>query len=457
MGVQVPCRQSFPGCDPGLPPPILLAVSRPHPVEADSVPRNGHVPAMHSQSEKTEVTEGDGPERGGTRSRVAMSAGSAAVFVAVTHGFNDAYGSFLSPLLPRIMDKLGLSIALAASLAMALSLAMSLLQPLMGYLADRWDRRWFIAAGPFLGGIFLSSIGLAPSFEVLMLLLVVGGLGSAAFHPPGVSLSARVGAGKGSGARLSIFSFGGAMGYAVGPLVAVALVARVGLDGLWIAAIPGVLMAFLIMRYLPRDTPHPAAKAPPTPAQLLRRLMGPLGVIFAISALGSFAQRTFTTFEPIIVAASGGSEALGAGMLSVFLAAQAFGTLSGGLLADRVDRVWLLLVFAGLGFPAHLLAVSLPPGSAGAIAAAAVAGFVNMAMLPPLVIMGQELLPEGASVSAGIVMGLAWATGSLGVLGIGILADAVGPRLAAMWAMPALLVAGLLVLHPALRAHRRAE
>ena len=67
----------------------------------------------------------------------------------------------------------------------------------------------------------------------------------------------------------------------------------------------------------------------------------------------------------------------------------------------------------------------------------------------------QEILPEGAAVSSGIVMGLAWAAGSVGVLGIGVVADVIGPRSAALWAMPALLAAAGLALVPALKAHGR--
>ena len=178
-------------------------------------------------------------------------------------------------------------------------------------------------------------------------------------------------------------------------------------------------------------------------------------MIFAISMLGSFAQRTFLTFDPLIVANTGGSEALGAAMLSVFLGAQALGTLSGGILSDRVDRQRLLATLAVLAFPAHLLAVGLDPGTPGAFMAAAAAGYLNMAMLPPMVVMAQEILPEGAAVSSGIVMGLAWAAGSVGVLGIGVVADVVGARTAALWAMPALLAAAGLALVPALRPFGR--
>ncbi len=111
------------------------------------------------------------------------------VAVGVAHFVNDAYSSFLSPLLPRLMDNLGMSIALAAGLAMTWSLAASLIQPIAGYLADRYGRKLFVIGGPLVSGVFLSLIGLAPSVEILALILIVGGMGSAAFHPPGAAMS----------------------------------------------------------------------------------------------------------------------------------------------------------------------------------------------------------------------------------------------------------------------------
>lgn len=72
-------------------------------------------------------------------------------------------------------------------------------------------------------------------------------------------------------------------------------------------------------------------------------------------------------------------------------------------------------------------------------------------MMPALVVKAQELVPEGAALSSGIVMGLAWAVGSLGVLGTGALGDWIGPREAAMVSMPALLVGTVLALQPRLR------
>ncbi len=380
-----------------------------------------------------------------------------AVVVAFAHGLNDAYAAFVPPLLPRLMDRLGLSIALAATVAMTYSIASSLLQPLLGYLADRYGRRAFLVAGPLLSGVFVSLIGWAPSFGLLVVVLALGGLGSAAFHPPGASYAARVNEGRGSGVRYSVFSFGGSAGYALGPLVAVTLVGRLGMGGLWVAMIPVVLLTPFFWANLPSGRSERTVHLPPGPAEIIRLLAGPLGLVFGVSALMGWAQRAFLTLEPIIVARGGGSEALGAVVLSVYLGAQAGGTLVGGYLADRMDRRRLLVGLCALALPAHLVAVGLAPGSAGALAGAALAGFFGMAVLPPVVVTAQEILPRGAAVGSGIVMGLAWAAASVGVLLTGAFADAVGPRAAALATMPVILGAAALAAHPSIRAARALE
>jgi FSR family fosmidomycin resistance protein-like MFS transporter len=388
-------------------------------------------------------------------SRAANASLSVVLVVALGHTVNDLYSSFLNPLLPRIMGELGLSITLAATLAMAFSLAASVLQPLFGYLADRYGRRLFVAMGPILSGVFLSLIGVAPTFTVLVILLILGGLGSASFHPPGASFAAAVGQGRGSGTRLSLFAFGGAMGFALGPLVAVALVARSGLAGMWVAMVPGILVGVALFVALPRDETGGSVPPPPSPGLILATLRGPLGILFAFSALFAFAQRVYLTMSPIAVAAAGGSELAGAVGLSVYLGAQGVGTLVGGVLCDRVDRQKLLATLATLAVPAHVAAVAVTPASAQSLVAAAAAGFLAMSIIPPVVVMAQEMLPRGAAVGSGIVMGLAWAAGSVGVLFTGALGDWIGPQQAAIVSMPVLLGAVVLALSPALRAHRR--
>jgi FSR family fosmidomycin resistance protein-like MFS transporter len=385
-----------------------------------------------------------------------LSPTAIAVAVAIAHGTNDAYSAFLHPLLPRIMARLDLNIALAATLAMTLSLAASLVQPVMGHLADRYGRRAFVIGGPLLSGVFMSLIGVAPTFGLLCLCLALGGLGSAAFHPPGASMAGRAGE-VGGGKRLSFFSFGGSVGYAAGPLIAVGIVAAVGLEGMWIAMLPVILLAIVLVRVLPPDPPAAAPPRAPGLREIVRLLRGPLGLVFGISAAGTFMQRVVLTMQPIVVNAAGGSEALGAITLSVYLGGQAFGSLLGGSLADRVDRRMLLVGITALSFPAHTLAFWFVPGTFPALASAAFAGVLNMALLPPLVLTAQELLPGRAALGSSVAMGIAWATASVAVLGTGLLGDAIGARGAALASVPVVLIGTMLALRLRLEPQARAS
>ncbi|MCG8468641.1 MAG: MFS transporter [Gemmatimonadetes bacterium] len=384
-------------------------------------------------------------------------AGSVVLLIAVSHGATDAYAAFLHPLVPRIMDKLGLSIALAATLGTVLSVATSAPQPILGYLADRFGRRLFLVAGPVVAGVFFSLIGAAPSFWVLLVVLVLGGLGSAAFHPPGASLVARAADGRGSGVRLSIFSFGGAAGFAAGPIAAVALVGALGLEAMWVAMIPGLVLGVVLWLCVRGEGGGRSSDPPPPPREVVRLLAGPLGLVFGISAVGAFAQRTFLTFEPIIAERAGVSEAAGAAMLSVYLGAQALGTLTSGFLTDRFNRQHILIAASALAVPVHILAVVLVPAGGPAIAATIVAGFLNMALLPPVVVMAQEMVPSGTAASSGIVMGLAWATGSLLIPVSGAFGDVFGPVAAAAWSMPLLLLGTVFAMHPSLKPYSLAR
>ena len=378
-----------------------------------------------------------------------------ALAVALAHGLNDLYSAFLQPLLPRLMTELDLSITLAASLTTALALGGSVLQPFMGAAADRYGVRRFVIAGPLISAVFLSLIGIADSFLALVCLLAIGGLGSAVFHPPATALAAGAGRGGGAGARFSVFSFGGALGSALGPLAAVALVGALGLHGLAFAMAPALLIMPLLLRALPAVPGHARpSRGLEGAAEAARSLGGALGLLFIISAVAAFVQRVFLTLQPIAIAAAGGSEALGATTLSIYLGAQALGVVIGGPLADRFDRRHLLLGLTLASLPAHLLALALPPATLPAFAAAALAGLLNIAVLPALVVMAQEASPHGAATSAGIVMGLAWAAGAIGMIGAGALADVVGARAAALLCTPVLLAAALAAMHPSLRPYR---
>src|SRR5262249_6641519 len=69
---------------------------------------------------------------------------------------------------PLLLDQLHMSYTEAGILAGVLSFSSSVLQPGWGYLSDRFHSRLFTALAPAVAGLFIASVGLAPSYPVLL-------------------------------------------------------------------------------------------------------------------------------------------------------------------------------------------------------------------------------------------------------------------------------------------------
>ena len=99
------------------------------------------------------------------------------------HFAHDVYTAFIAPLLPLLIKKLSLSLTLSGSLAAAIQLP-SILSPLIGYLADHVNLRYFVILAPAVTATLISMLGLASSYPTLLLLLLTCGISVAAFHAP---------------------------------------------------------------------------------------------------------------------------------------------------------------------------------------------------------------------------------------------------------------------------------
>ena len=135
--------------------------------------------------------------------------------------------------------------------------AAAMTQPLFGIMADRLNRRIFVILGPTLTVLAMGLMGLAPSYALLMALLLIAGTGTASFHPQGASTAGEA-SGHRKGAGLSLFVGGGELGYSLGPLVIALIVAARGLETTWLVALPGLAACLLLWRSIPshRDPPH---------------------------------------------------------------------------------------------------------------------------------------------------------------------------------------------------------
>jgi MFS transporter, FSR family, fosmidomycin resistance protein len=189
--------------------------------------------------------------------RAPRSAATAAdrrqlALLAVGHAITDSYGSsFLSPVLPLLAARLGLTMAMVGSLPMVMGLSGSLGQPLLGYLSDRRSRLCLVALGPFVAAASCGLVGHMPSYPWLLACLFVTGLGIGAFHPQAASLAKQ--ASRGGSLAMSTFTVGGNIGFGLAQLVAALALRTLGLGRLYWVSLPGMLYGFLVWRALAPD------------------------------------------------------------------------------------------------------------------------------------------------------------------------------------------------------------
>jgi FSR family fosmidomycin resistance protein-like MFS transporter len=374
--------------------------------------------------------------------------------LAFAHLAIDAYSSFFSPLLPLLVAKLGLSLTMVGGLVALASITSSFGQPLFGLVSDRLHRPWFVAFGPIVAAVFMSAIGLAHNYATLATLLLLAGVGVAAFHPQAAALASE-GATK-RGLAMSIFVTGGTLGFSLGPLLAVSVAGRFGLERTWVAIIPGLLTsAILIPAFLNTKT-HTRVRPPRAPLSALRPVARPLALLYAIVVSRSAVSYGFMIFLSLYLTASGYSLTRAGAMVTLYLALGAFGGFLGGWLADRWGgRRVVQLSFLG-AIPLYLgfLFLSTGPGLASLLAGS----FILQSSLPVNVVLGQELSPRHSSTISSLLMGAAWGLGALIVGPVGAIADRYGLH-NALLGLSGFLVVGLVcaIVLPDLRRYAPVE
>jgi FSR family fosmidomycin resistance protein-like MFS transporter len=341
--------------------------------------------------------------------------------LAGAHFTVDAYSSFFTPLLPLLMAKFDLSLALVGLLVAIGSTSSSLTQPLFGWWSDRLRRPWFVAFGPLVAAVFLSAVGAAPNYPALLALLLVGGLGTAAFHPQGANLV--TGGSRSRGIAMAMFVSGGSIGFALGPALAVATVGAFGLERSWLAALPGLAVCAGLLWWFRGVEPVPRAERASAHVSL-RPVARPLALLYSIVVLRSMVSYGFMTFLPIYLKDQGWSVGAAGMLLTVFLVCGATGGFAGGWIGDRFGRRGVQIV-SFLASGPLLFAFLFTQGPVSILLL--VAGYTALqASLPINVVMGQELLPERGATIASLLMGGAWGVGALLIAVVGALGDRVG-------------------------------
>jgi MFS transporter, FSR family, fosmidomycin resistance protein len=331
------------------------------------------------------------------------------------HFVNDAYSSIIYPLLPLLKDKLQLTTAQVFWIAPLYAISSSIMQPVYGYISDRHFRRFFAVFGPTITAVFVTMIGLAPSYAALIVVLLAGGVGIGSFHPQAAAMASAA-SGERRRIGMAVFSAAGTVGFAVGPIGIAVVVTIFGLEHTWYVVGLGLLMSAVLYRICPPLEPHRKTAYETSSRRFgflapLLPVWKPLLLLYLITVIRSGLQMITNYYLPFLLNERGYEVTGTGGVLTVFLLLGGLGGLAGGFLAERISGRAVTL-YSGLLSGPLMIAAFLTSGPLS-VALLGLGGFMLLSTLPVNVAMAQELVPGQVSTVSALMMGAAWGVGAL--------------------------------------------
>jgi FSR family fosmidomycin resistance protein-like MFS transporter len=341
------------------------------------------------------------------------------------HLLTDMNQGALPAILPFFITVYGFNYTKAASLVFALNLISSVVQPVFGALSDKIRKPWIMAAGVLMAGTGLAAFGCLTSYPFLFVSAMISGIGIAAYHPEAARY-ANIVSGQKKGTGVSTFSFGGNLGFALGPIVAMSLILNFGLKGLSVIFLPAMIMAFVLYaemgRYQRKEkTAFDAQKTQNSSKEKDR--WGAFCFLCVLLFSRSFIFYGLNTFLPLYwINVFKQPEHVAGTALSLLLIVGAISTLIGGRMADRFG--FHIMIRTGFFFLLPLLVFFIFADNV--VWATLLLIPIGMALyipLSPMVVMGQKYLPNRIGLASGVTLGLAVSVGGIAAPVLGRVAD----------------------------------
>jgi MFS transporter, FSR family, fosmidomycin resistance protein len=333
----------------------------------------------------------------------------------------DSYVGVLPVLFPLLIGRFHLDLATIGLVSLAYTGVASLSQPFFGLIADRWGTR-LVGGAMLWTAAWFAAIGFTPSFPLLLVAAGVAGLGSGFFHPLGaLAVRAMLPPRRGNMA-MSVYVSAGTVGVAIGPLLGVLVFGLLGARGTALLLLPGLACSGFLLGFMRRQ-PGPARRRVVPGAGALVPLV-PLAATVLVMMSRSWTTMVLQSFLPTWYHLLGYQPWFYGALATTLVLSSALGTVGCGSLADRYGRRTVILVTLVLSVPAVWLFVAFPgiPGFLTAI----LVGLLAASTAPLTLMLAQELLAARAGFASGLIMGVGFLTGGLGVPITGAVADHIG-------------------------------
>ena len=355
----------------------------------------------------------------------------------IIHCINDFGQGSLAALIPFFIANFGLNYYQSATIIFCNTVVASIAQPALGYVADRWRVPWFIPAGFTVTLVSISAIALATSYEMILALSLLAGVGAALFHPEAALLVNRTQSHE-IGNAMGRFAVGGSAGFALGPLLAGGVYVF-GAHFLWVftaIAVLGVLLYFYAFTGEADTTNAGESKSSTTPTHTGTNDWSSFGKLFFVIASRSILFSVLSIFIPILYITVINGEARASSLaLTMYFAMGAVLTYMGGALSDKLGFLKTVRLGNLIFLPSVLVFIFVPNiwGFFGAMIPMA---FGVFSQYGPITVLGQKYLAKNAGFASGVTLGLGITLGGLVAPYIGHLADIYDVQTALMTLIP---------------------
>ena len=355
----------------------------------------------------------------------------------IFHCINDFGQGSLAALIPFFIANFGLNYYQSASIIFCNTIVASVAQPILGYVADRWRVPWFIPVGFSITLISISAIALATSYEMILALSLIAGLGAALFHPEAALLVNRMQSNE-LGNAMGRFAVGGSAGFALGPLLAGGVYVFGG-QFLWLftaIALIGVLLYVYAFTGSAATDVIGESKSSAKSTNTGANDWVSFGKLFFVIASRSILFSVLSIFIPILYITVINGEARASSLaLTMYFAMGAVLTYMGGALSDKLGFLKTVRLGNLIFLPSVLVFIFVPNiwGFFGAMIPMA---FGVFSQYGPITVLGQKYLAKNAGFASGITLGLGITLGGLVAPYIGHLADIYDVQTALMTLIP---------------------
>lgn len=269
------------------------------------------------------------------------------VVISLAHFTHDIYTSFMGPLLPALISKLGISLTLAGLLDVIRKIP-SLFTPAIGIIADKISLKYMTVFAPAFTATTMCLLGIAPSYTVLAILLFTGGITTAIFHVPCPVMIKKFSGDK-PATGMSFYMFGGELARTVGPLIITAALSRWGLEGS-LRVLPIGLLATVILFFKLRKievTPPKSKRLKPDgKTATIKKLLPFFSCISGFLLSRAFMKIALTLYLPTYLVSHGKSIWLAGVALSVLQLSGAMGVFLIGYISDKLNCKKTLLIMS---------------------------------------------------------------------------------------------------------------